>query len=85
MWSAIEESGLVLVFHSCSIDEGLVGPIARHYKKTRPYWHATFYAIMFGFPIEALIGQLSTQQLFFGLGMQVFWTVASFGSPRIVS
>jgi ABC-2 type transport system permease protein len=28
----------------------------------------------FGFPIEALVGHLSTSQLFFGLGMQVFWT-----------
>ena len=32
----------------------------------------------FGFPIEAPIGQLSTQQLFLGLGMQVFWIVATF-------
>lgn len=28
----------------------------------------------FGFPIEALVGNLSAGQLFFGLGMQVFWT-----------
>ena len=28
----------------------------------------------FGFPIEALVGNLSTSQLLFGLGMQVFWT-----------
>jgi ABC-2 type transport system permease protein len=29
----------------------------------------------FGFPIEALVGNLPTSQLLFGLGMQVFWTV----------
>ena len=28
----------------------------------------------FGFPIEALVGNLPASQLFFGLGMQVFWT-----------
>lgn len=38
----------------------------------------------FGFPIEAPIGQLSTQQLFFGLGMQVFWIVATFLLVRLV-
>jgi ABC-2 type transport system permease protein len=29
----------------------------------------------FGFPIEALVGQLTTEQLLIGLGMQVFWIV----------
>jgi ABC-2 type transport system permease protein len=29
----------------------------------------------FGFPIEALVGQLSTDQLLIGLGMQLFWIV----------
>ncbi len=53
IYGAIEERGLLLVFHSCAPDEGLVGPITRHYKTTRPFWHATFYGIMFGFPIEA--------------------------------
>ena len=38
----------------------------------------------FGFPIEALIGQLSPQQLFLGLGMQVFWIVAGFLLVRLV-
>ena len=30
----------------------------------------------FGFPIEALIGQLSTEEHLFGLAMQLFWIVA---------
>ena len=38
----------------------------------------------FGFPIEALIGQLSVQQLFLGLGMQVSWIVVSFLLVRVV-
>jgi ABC-2 type transport system permease protein len=38
----------------------------------------------FGFPIEALIGQLTPQQLLFGLGMQVFWTVAGWVVVKIV-
>ena len=38
----------------------------------------------FGFPIEALIGQLSPQQLLSGLGMQVIWIVASFLLVRLV-
>ncbi len=38
----------------------------------------------FSFPIEALIGQLSTPQLFLGLGMQVFWIVMSALLVRLV-
>jgi ABC-2 type transport system permease protein len=38
----------------------------------------------FGFPIEALIGQLSPQQLLFGLGMQVYWTLAGLLLVRLV-
>ncbi len=53
VYSLIEETGLILVFHSCAPEEGLVGPLTRHYKRTRPYWHATLnYGILFGFPIE---------------------------------
>ena len=38
----------------------------------------------FGYPIEALIGQLSPQQLLLGLGMQLFWIVASWLLVRLV-
>lgn len=38
----------------------------------------------FGYPIEALIGQLSTQQLFSGLGMQLAWILAGLLAVRIV-
>jgi ABC-2 type transport system permease protein len=37
----------------------------------------------FGYPIEALIGQLSTQQLFSGLGMQLVWILAGLLAVRI--
>lgn len=38
----------------------------------------------FGFPIEALIGTLTTQQLFLGLGMQLLWILIGIAAVRIV-
>jgi ABC-2 type transport system permease protein len=38
----------------------------------------------FGYPIEALIGQLSTRQLFSGLGMQLLWILAGLLMVRLV-
>jgi ABC-2 type transport system permease protein len=38
----------------------------------------------FGFPIEALVGNLSTEQLLRGLGMQVFWIVVGSVLVRVV-
>jgi ABC-2 type transport system permease protein len=38
----------------------------------------------FGYPIEALIGQLSPQQLLLGLGIQVFWIVTGWLLVRLV-
>jgi ABC-2 type transport system permease protein len=38
----------------------------------------------FGFPIEALVGELSTRQLLAGLGMQVLWTAIGALVVRIV-
>ncbi len=38
----------------------------------------------FGFPIEALIGQLSPQQLLAGLGMQLLWIVIGVGMVQVV-
>ena len=38
----------------------------------------------FGFPIEALVGNLSTQQLLAGLGAQLFWIVVGSVLVRVV-
>jgi ABC-2 type transport system permease protein len=38
----------------------------------------------FGFPIEALVGQLTTQQLLAGLGMQLLWIVLSTAVVQLV-
>jgi len=38
----------------------------------------------FGFPIESLIGTLTTQQLFLGLGMQLLWILIGLIAVRIV-
>jgi ABC-2 type transport system permease protein len=38
----------------------------------------------FGFPIEALVGNLSTEQLLRGLGMQLFWIVVGAVLVRVV-
>jgi len=38
----------------------------------------------FGFPIEALVGNLSTPELLAGLGMQLFWILAGIGLVNIV-
>jgi ABC-2 type transport system permease protein len=38
----------------------------------------------FGFPIEALVGQLTPQQLFVGLGMQLLWIILGLGAVQIV-
>ena len=45
-----------------------------------PPWVRTIADVLpfkwtFGFPIEALVADLTTDQLLFGLGMQVFWIV----------
>ncbi|BBY83441.1 amidohydrolase [Mycolicibacterium pulveris] len=48
----IAERGLALVFHSCATEEGALGPVVKHYKQFRPYWHATFYYLILGFPVE---------------------------------
>ncbi|HEX5451914.1 MAG TPA: ABC-2 family transporter protein [Candidatus Limnocylindrales bacterium] len=38
----------------------------------------------FGFPIEALVGNLSTEQLLTGLAAQLFWIVVGAGLVRVV-
>jgi len=38
----------------------------------------------FFFPIEALVGDLSTEELLRGLGMQVFWTLVGLGIFALV-
>jgi ABC-2 type transport system permease protein len=38
----------------------------------------------FGYPIEALVGNLSTGQLLGGLAMQAVWIVAGFGLVQLV-
>lgn len=38
----------------------------------------------FGYPIESLIGQLSTRQLLTGLGMQLFWILAGLLAVGVV-
>jgi ABC-2 type transport system permease protein len=38
----------------------------------------------FGFPIEALVGNLPTDQILLGLGMQVLWIVLGIGMVNIV-
>ncbi len=38
----------------------------------------------FGFPIESLVGNLTPEQLFAGLGMQLFWILAGVVAVNIV-
>jgi predicted TIM-barrel fold metal-dependent hydrolase len=53
IYSALEERGTVLVFHTASIEESPIG-LTRHYGRTRPRWHAVLsYMAALTFPIEA--------------------------------
>ena len=54
-----------------------------------PSWAQQLASILpfqwtFGYPIEALIGQLSPQQLLLGLGIQVFWIVTGWLLVRLI-
>jgi len=54
-----------------------------------PGWVQTLAAYLpfqwtFQFPIEALVGQLTTQQLAAGLGMQLFWILAGIAAVNLM-
>ncbi|MGH9035000.1 MAG: amidohydrolase family protein, partial [Acidimicrobiia bacterium] len=53
LYAAIAERDLVLVFHTGTFREGPLADITSHFAGFRPSWHATFYGLMFAFPLEA--------------------------------
>ena len=83
-WTTRVSAIFELVFAAELILSGRLVPMS-----LMPAWVQTVadflpFQSTFGYPIEALVGGLTNQELFAGLGMQLFWIVVGIIAVRLV-
>jgi len=68
---------IYMVFGGALFPIGLLPPVAREIIALTPFPY------MIGFPVDVMLGKLSTVELLRGFGMQLLWTVAFIGARQL--